>query len=110
MLRPSSRAGVAPRWAGELRGDGFGISSSQAQKCFVAGRFVSSRERGPQLAAEYRAVSTTFRRTADDWQCPFSRDLLWSDSGAAHASPLRRDSIFHAGPFRPSNQLFEQQA
>src|SRR3954470_24126306 len=30
----------------ELRGDGFGNLSSQAQKCFVAGRFVSSRERG----------------------------------------------------------------
>jgi hypothetical protein len=29
--------------------------------------------------------------------------------GAAHASPLRRESIIHAGPLRSSNQLFEHQ-
>ena len=63
MLRPSSRAGVAPRWAGELRGVGFGIFSSQAQKCFVAGRFVSSQERGPphgcRVSSRFRYFSAT---------------------------------------------------
>jgi len=41
---------------------------------------------------------------------PSAADWLWSDSGAAHASPLRRESIIHAGPLPPSNQLFEHQA
>jgi hypothetical protein len=36
MLHPSCRAEVAPRWQGELREAGFGIFSSQGEKCFVA--------------------------------------------------------------------------
>jgi hypothetical protein len=40
---PESRAGVAPRWARELRGDGCGMFSSKLQNGFVAGRIDSWR-------------------------------------------------------------------
>jgi len=71
--------------------------------CFVAGaRFPAWLPAGP--------FPLLFRSLAQGRHVPSAADWLWSDSGAAHASPLRRESIIHAGPLPPSNQLFEHQA
>jgi len=83
MLHPGFCAGVAPRW-------------QENYAAMVSGFFRRKRE-------SVSSQGDLFRRV-------FGGNRLSSDSGAAHASPLRWDSIFHAGPFRPSNQLFEHQA